>query len=75
VLKTDAVLLINFSKFLDWGHSRRKRADHQPSSIPNYYAEYIDETIRYVELVFIADNSIVNHYNFIGNRKIKNFST
>uniref|UniRef100_A0A914ENZ5 Uncharacterized protein n=1 Tax=Acrobeloides nanus TaxID=290746 RepID=A0A914ENZ5_9BILA len=47
----------------DWGHSRRKRADHQSSSIPNYYDEYIDQTIRYVELVFIADNSIYVKYD------------
>ena len=48
----------------EWPKHRRKQspAGKEPifTKVPDYYAEYIDGVKRWVELVFIADSTIVN---------------
>ncbi|KAL3092343.1 hypothetical protein niasHT_026882 [Heterodera trifolii] len=62
-----------FLRLNDFGLSRTKRdgESHQIGApnigkspkMPEYYAEYIDGKRRYVELVFIADNSVYKKYD------------
>ena len=49
---------------IEWPKIRKKRAAVlSASGAPEYYAEYLDGKMRYVELAFVADHSIYKKYD------------
>lgn len=66
ILKPDPVtklfvLIPQSSNGCSWeNHLKRKR--RSLSELPFYYDSYLDKRRRYIELVFLADTSMYNHY-------------
>lgn len=52
-------------------NNRTKRFIDSASNVPKYYSEYFGgEKKRYLELIFVADNSIVYFFKSDNNKRI-----